>query len=80
MAILAQLFMVALIDGQLKDLHHFGTILTALNDVTLEALPYPLGSTRLGCATQVEQAGENNHGLPLCAEPRDDPRLQAGDR
>jgi hypothetical protein len=46
MAILAQLFMVALIDGQLKDLHHFGTILTALNAGTLEALPFPLGSTR----------------------------------
>ena len=46
LAILAQLFMVALIDGQLKDLHHFGTILTALNDRSLEALPYPLGSSR----------------------------------
>jgi len=46
MAILAQLFMVALIDGQLKDLHHFGTILTALNDQALDALPYPLGAKR----------------------------------
>lgn len=46
MAILAQLFMVALIDGQLKDLHHFGTILTALNDQPLAALPYPLGTKR----------------------------------
>ncbi|NLF16931.1 MAG: hypothetical protein GX595_06700 [Lentisphaerae bacterium] len=44
LAILAQLFMVALIDGQLKDLHHFGTILTALNGQTLSALPYPLNS------------------------------------
>jgi len=46
MAVLAQLFMVALIDGQLKDLHHFGTILTALNSLSVTALPYPLGSTR----------------------------------
>ncbi len=43
LAILAQLFMVALVDGQLKDLHHFGTILTALNGATVSALPYPLG-------------------------------------
>jgi len=44
MAVLAQLFMVALIDGQLKDLHHFGTILTALNGMPVSALPYPLGA------------------------------------
>jgi hypothetical protein len=43
LAILAQLFMVALIDGQLKDLHHFGSILTALNGTPVATLPYPLG-------------------------------------
>ena len=43
LAVLAQLFMVALIDGQLKDLHHFGTLLTDLNERSLDALPFPLG-------------------------------------
>ena len=45
LAILAQLFMVALVDGQLKDLHHFGTLLTGIGGHNLDALPYPLGST-----------------------------------
>lgn len=43
MAVLSQLFMVALIDGQLRDLHHFGAILSELNGNSLDGLPYPLG-------------------------------------
>ena len=41
--ILTQLFLVCLVDGHLRDLHHFGVLLTALNDSGLDALPFPLG-------------------------------------
>lgn len=40
---LTQLFLIALVDGQLRDLHHFGDLLTALNDGNVGQLPYPLG-------------------------------------
>ncbi|NOY82583.1 MAG: hypothetical protein GXP31_16415 [Kiritimatiellaeota bacterium] len=43
LGILAQLFLVCLVDGHLRDLHHFGVLLTALNDSALDALPHPLG-------------------------------------
>ncbi len=41
--ILSQLFIVALVEGQLHDLSHLGGLLTALNGDDLDALPYPLG-------------------------------------
>lgn len=44
MMFLSQLFLIALVDGQLRDLYHFGDLLTALNGETVNTLPYPLGS------------------------------------
>jgi hypothetical protein len=41
--VLGQLFTVALVEGQLRDLSHLGFILTALNGDDLDTLPYPLG-------------------------------------
>lgn len=55
LAILCQVFLVALVEGQLRELHHFGDLLTALNSTDLEALPYPLGN-----AEQVESKLEDN--------------------
>lgn len=43
LAVLCQLFLVALVDGNLRDLHHFGTLLTGLNDDDLGELPFPIG-------------------------------------
>lgn len=43
LGILSQLFLVALVNGQLRDLYHFGDLLTALNRTSLDVLPYPLG-------------------------------------
>ena len=43
LAVLTQLFLVSLVDGTLRELHHFGSLLTALNGTELEALPPPLG-------------------------------------
>lgn len=44
LGILAQLFLVCLVDGHLRDLHHFGDLLSSLNRMGVEeALPYPLG-------------------------------------
>jgi len=43
-AIMCQLFLIVLIEGQLRDLHHFGSLLTSLNNTGLDILPYPLGS------------------------------------
>lgn len=43
MMILSQLFLIALVDGQLRDLYHFGDLLTALNGDTINELPFPLG-------------------------------------
>ncbi|MDT8391448.1 MAG: hypothetical protein RRC34_13170 [Lentisphaeria bacterium] len=43
MMFLSQLFLIALVDGQLRDLYHFGDLLTALNGGTVNDLPYPLG-------------------------------------
>ena len=43
LGVLAQLFLVTLVEGYLRDLHHFGDLLTALNGGSLEKLPYPLG-------------------------------------
>ncbi len=45
MGILGQLFLVALIGGHLRDLYHFGDLLTALNGGTIDALPFPLGAS-----------------------------------
>jgi hypothetical protein len=41
--VLAQLFLVALVEGQLRELYHFGDLLTALNGETVDSLPSPLG-------------------------------------
>lgn len=43
LALLTQLFLVSLVDGSLRELHHFGSMLTALNRTGLDALPPPLG-------------------------------------
>ena len=43
MAVLTQLFLVALVEGDLRDLYFFGDLLTALNGDDVEVLPYPLG-------------------------------------
>lgn len=42
--VLGQLFTVALVEGQLRDLSHLGFLLTALNGDDLEVLPFPLGN------------------------------------
>ncbi len=42
-AVLTQLFTVALVEGHLRDLHHFGSLLTTLNGNDLSSLPEPLG-------------------------------------
>jgi len=46
LGILAQMFLVSLVEGSLRDLHHIGDLLTVLNDETLDTLPYPLGSDK----------------------------------
>ncbi len=43
LAIMCQLFLIVLIEGQLRDLHHFGSLLASLNSSALDILPYPLG-------------------------------------
>lgn len=43
LAILCQLFLIALIEGQLRDLHHFGSLLTSMNENDVSFLPFPLG-------------------------------------
>jgi len=43
LGVLSQLFLVVLIEGQLRDLYHFGDLLTALNGSNIDGLPYPLG-------------------------------------
>ncbi len=43
LAVLTQLFLVSLVDGSLRELYHFGSLLAALNRTGLDALPYPLG-------------------------------------
>ena len=43
---LSQLFLVALMEGHLRDLYHFGDLLTALNGATIQSLPYPLGELK----------------------------------
>jgi hypothetical protein len=40
---LSQLFLIALVEGQLRDLYHFGDLLTALNEGSVDDLPAPLG-------------------------------------
>lgn len=45
LAVLTQLFLVSLVDGSLRELYHFGSLLTALNRNELDALPYPLGKS-----------------------------------
>ncbi len=44
LAVLTQLFLVALVDGHLRDLYHFGYLLTALDDSDMTILPSPLGA------------------------------------
>lgn len=43
LGILAQIFVVALVEGNLRDLHHFGDLMTSLDGRAAESLPYPLG-------------------------------------
>ncbi len=43
LAILCQLFLVALVEGNLRDLYHFGTLLAGMNGTDIGILPYPLG-------------------------------------
>ena len=43
LCVLAQLFLVSLVEGQLRDLYHFGDLLTALNGTDVKTLPEPLG-------------------------------------
>ncbi len=43
LGVLTRLFMVALIEGDLRDVYHFGDLLTALNGGDTDELPYPLG-------------------------------------
>ncbi len=52
---LAQLFLVALVDGQLRDLYHFGDLLTALNQGSVDELPYPLGETGVRIGGEVDR-------------------------
>lgn len=47
LGILAQILVVSLVEGNLRDLHHFGDLLAALDGQPPESLPYPLGD--LGC-------------------------------
>ncbi|MCK5803004.1 MAG: hypothetical protein KAI66_09240 [Lentisphaeria bacterium] len=44
LAVLCQLFLASLIEGHLRELHHFGTLLTTLNGDSLDTLPFPLGT------------------------------------
>ena len=48
LGILSQLFLIALVEGQLRELYHFGSLLTALNGNDLDTLPYPLGGKAPG--------------------------------
>ncbi len=48
LGVLSQMFLVSLVEGNLRDLHHFGDLLTALNGVGFEILPYPLGEDAAG--------------------------------
>ena len=48
MAVLTQLFMIALVESNLRDLYVFGDLLTALNGDSVDSLPHPLGKTREG--------------------------------
>lgn len=41
--VLSQLLLIALVDGQLRDLYHYGDLLTALNESSVNELPFPLG-------------------------------------
>lgn len=43
LAVLTQLFLVSLVDGSLRELYHFGSLLAALNRNGLDAFPHPLG-------------------------------------
>lgn len=48
LGILSQLFLVSLVEGHLRDLYHFGDLLSSLNKAVLEeSLPYPLGRNRV---------------------------------
>lgn len=43
LAVLCQLFLVGLVDGNLRDLHQFGMLLTGLNSDEITELPFPVG-------------------------------------
>jgi hypothetical protein len=44
LAVLCQLFLVGLVDGNLRDLHQFGMLLTGLNHDEITELPFPVGA------------------------------------
>lgn len=46
LGVLTQMFLISLVEGNLRDLYHFGDLLAALNGAAIETiLPYPLGQS-----------------------------------
>lgn len=43
LGVLAQLMLVTLVEGNLRDIYHFGDLLTRLDDEDIDSLPFPLG-------------------------------------
>lgn len=43
LSVLSQLFLIAVLEGRLRELYCFGDLLTALNGGDLDALPFPVG-------------------------------------
>jgi len=48
LGVLSQLFLVSLVEGNLRDLYHFGHLLTSLDGKEMDVLPYPLGDDKRG--------------------------------
>lgn len=44
LVVLAQIFAVALFEGNLRDLHHFADLLANLDGADIDGMPYPLGT------------------------------------
>lgn len=44
LSILSQVLLVALVEGNLRDLYHISELLTALDNIDMERLPFPLGA------------------------------------
>ncbi len=43
LGMLSQLLLVTLLEGNMRDLHHFGSLMSALNRTRVEDMPFPLG-------------------------------------